>query len=236
VEKAACSPAFMMQNHSRHIDRQKPGPAAAGPSGGQDTATAPSRLGIPVFDDTDVIKFMRWSFRSIAAYSIHFPIGSSASDFFRYLAVLRFGGFLFRSRCFPFAELTELLAQRCVFPFEELTLKPFICATPAAWTGKSATTLRPAAGDPFMAAVVENCVRASTIGRGHRCSRTVFPAPFRSRFEVLTPRVPVSSLAPRRAKGVAAGVKILYPDEVCDSRQCTASAKLWRASDEASWP
>src|SRR5205814_2236379 len=74
------------------------------------------------FDDADVVRFVATEFPQHQQVFDSFPHRIQRFDFFRYLAVLRLGGFYFDLDVFLSTELTELLPHRCVFPFEELTL------------------------------------------------------------------------------------------------------------------
>ena len=74
------------------------------------------------FDDEAVRRFVAVEFSQFqkAFDSFRHPI--QRIDFFRYLAVFRFGGFYLDLDVFLSEPLSPLLDQPCVFPFEELTL------------------------------------------------------------------------------------------------------------------
>ena len=55
-----------------------------------------------------------------------FPFRIQKYDFFRYLAVFRFGGFYFDTDVFFVTGLHKLQSLSCVFPFEELTLSRWL--------------------------------------------------------------------------------------------------------------
>src|ERR1700676_4828851 len=80
------------------------------------------------FDDDGVRKFVEQDFpqhRSVFD-SFRFPI--QRYDFFRYLAVYRYGGFYFDLDVLLASGLSGLLGHGCVFPFEGLTFSYFLRA------------------------------------------------------------------------------------------------------------
>jgi hypothetical protein len=188
------------------------------------------------FDDADVTRFIATEFPQHQRVFDSFPHRIQRFDFFRYLAVLRFGGFYFDLDVLLAEELTPLLPHAAVFPFEELTLNRYLrerCATD--WEiGNYA--FGAAAGNPFLAAVVENCVRAQHDDAWAAQLTRGIPALFRSRFEVLNttgPGLVTRTLAEQTA--VASDVKILFPDDVCDSRQWHQFGTFGVHLMEASW-
>lgn len=189
------------------------------------------------FDDNDVQCFISMEFPQYRAVFESFPHRIQRYDFFRYLVVLRFGGFYFDLDVLLSEPLTELLSRRCVFPFEELTLNRYLrddCDLD--WEiGNYAFGAAP--GDPFIAAVVENCVRAQRDPAWADALRHGIPAPFRARFEVLNttgPALVTRTLAERRAAG-GADVTILFPTDVCDARQWHAFGRFGTHLMEATW-
>jgi hypothetical protein len=89
-----------------------------------------------------------------------FSIPIQRYDFFRYLAVYRFGGFYFDTDVFLAFGLEDLLGFGCVFPFEELTVHSFLRARYAMDWEIGNYAFGTIAGHPFLDANIKNCVRA----------------------------------------------------------------------------
>src|SRR5262245_29721922 len=67
------------------------------------------------FDDQRVNAFIHQEFPQYRAIFEGFPIRIQRFDFFRYLAVFRYGGFYFDLDVFLATDLRELLGSGCVF-------------------------------------------------------------------------------------------------------------------------
>ncbi len=78
------------------------------------------------FDDEGVRRFIEKEFPQHQRVfdSFRFPI--QRYDFFRYLAVYRYGGFYFDLDVMLASSLSSLSESGCVFPFEGLTLSPLL--------------------------------------------------------------------------------------------------------------
>src|SRR5262245_30051014 len=112
------------------------------------------------FDDDGVIKFFDLEFpqyRSIFD-SFRFPI--QRYDFFRYLAVYRYGGFYLDLDVLLASSLSSFDDDCCVFPFDDLNMSRFLRDRyKMDWTiGNFAFGCVP--GHPFLWAVIQNCIRA----------------------------------------------------------------------------
>ena len=79
-----------------------------------------------LFDDMGVESFITDRFPQHREVFEGFPHRIQKFDFFRYLAVWELGGFYFDLDVFLVSGLDPLLAQSCVFPFEELTLNRYL--------------------------------------------------------------------------------------------------------------
>jgi hypothetical protein len=188
------------------------------------------------FDDADVTRFIATEFPQHQRTFDSFPHKIQRFDFFRYLAVLRFGGFYFDLDVLLSEELTPLLPHSAVFPFEELTLNRYLRESGGIDWEIGNYGFGAAAGDPFLAAVVENCVRAQHDTAWALQLTRGIPDLFRSRFEVLNttgPGLVTRTLAEESA--AASRVKILFPDNVCDSRQWHRFGKFGIHLMDASW-
>lgn len=188
------------------------------------------------FDDADVERFIATEFPQYRSVFEAFPHRIQRYDFFRYLAVHRFGGFYLDLDVFLSESLTELLSSRCVFPFEELTLNRFLRSECGADWEIGNYAFGAAAGDSFIAAIINNCVRAQRDPDWIAPLRRGIPALFRSRFEVLNTTGP--GLVTRtllESNPAANHVTILFPDDVCDSQQWHRFGKFGLHLMEASW-
>jgi len=188
------------------------------------------------FDDAAVLRFVSTEFPQYQNVFDSFPHRIQRFDFFRYLVVYRFGGFYFDLDVFLYNELTELLSYQCVFPFEELSLNSFLrdeCAMD--WeVGNYAFGAAPAS--VFIGSVIENCVRAQRDREWASHLLRGIPLLFRSRFEVLNTTGPglVTRTFVEQSSGYGK-VKILFPDDACDSRQWHRFGKFGVHLMEASW-
>lgn len=188
------------------------------------------------FDDAGVDRFVATQFPHHWNTFESFPHRIQRFDFFRYLAVFRFGGFYLDLDVLLTDPLGDLLPQPAVFPFEELTLNRFLrTACGLDWEiGNYAFGAVP--GHPFLAAVIENCVRAQHDRPWADALRRGVPAPFRPRFEVLNttgPGLVTRTLA--EEPGAAADVKILFPDDIGDPAQWHRFGRFGVHLMEASW-
>src|SRR6516162_9910021 len=78
------------------------------------------------FDDAQVEEFIDAEFPHYRPVFDSFPLRIQRYDFFRYLAVYRFGGFYFDTDVFLASSLEDLLEFSCVFPFEHLSIHRFL--------------------------------------------------------------------------------------------------------------
>jgi mannosyltransferase OCH1-like enzyme len=170
------------------------------------------------FDDKQVEKFIDETFpeyRSIFQ-SFRFPI--QRYDFFRYLAVYHCGGFYFDLDVFLASGLTELLDFGCVFPFEELTINAFLRREYGMDWEVGNYAFGAAAGHPFLHAIIKNCVRAQTDPEWVRPMIRSIPRMSREDYGVTCttgPGLVTRTLA--EYPSAAKQVKVLFPENVCDS-------------------
>src|ERR1700676_3931246 len=78
------------------------------------------------FDDEGVKRFIEQEFPQYGKVFHSFQFRIQRYDFFRYLAVYRYGGFYFDLDVMLAHGLSSLLELGCVFPFEGLTLSTFL--------------------------------------------------------------------------------------------------------------
>ena len=170
------------------------------------------------FDDDDVRRFIHIEFPHYQTVFDAFPCPIQRFDFFRYLAVFIFGGFYFDLDVFLSEDLSELLDQQCVFPFEELTINRFLRERYSMDWEIGNYGFGAAQGDAFLEAVIENCVRAQNDGEWLRPMLAGIPRIFRSEFYVLNTTGPgLLSRTLAENPDIAQSVTVLFPDDVCDS-------------------
>ena len=169
------------------------------------------------FADDDVDRFMRREFPQYRPVFDAFRFRIQRYDFFRYLAVYRFGGFYLDLDVLLASSLSAFLHHRCVVPFDDLTLSPFLRRHHGMdWTiGNYAFGAAP--GHPFLWAVIQNCLRAQHDLRWVRASLRGIPRPFRDDFIVLNTTGPLMmSRTLAEHPDLAQDVTVLFPGDVRD--------------------
>lgn len=171
------------------------------------------------FDDREVEEFIEKEFPEYRSVFHSFPVPIQRYDFFRYLAIYRFGGFYLDMDVFLASSLSELLDCGCVFPFEALTLNACLREEHNMDWELGNYAFGAAAGHPFLRAVIDNCVRAQTDLDWTRAMARSVPGIFREEYYVLYTTGPWL-LSRTLAEFPEAGklVKVLFPEDVCDSR------------------
>ena len=170
------------------------------------------------FDDRQVEEFIDKEFPEYRRVFDSFPIPIQRYDFFRYLAVYRFGGFYLDMDVFLASNLSELLDYDCVFPFEALTINTFLRDEHNMDWEVGNYAFGSVAGHPFLRAIIENCVRAQkdrdwvdNMGRS-------IPGIFREEYYVLYTTGPLLvSRTLAEFPDATKQVKVLFPEDVCDS-------------------
>ncbi len=190
------------------------------------------------FDDQEVKVFFEREFPQyrVVFDSFKFPI--QRYDFFRYLAVYRYGGFYFDLDVLLASGLSGLLGYGCVFPFEGLTFSHFLRSQlHMDWQiGNYAFGAAP--GHPFLKAIIENCVRAQNDPNWAKPMMRGSTPLFRNEFVVLNttgPGLASRTLAenPELAKMVA----VLFPEgmDVCDTESWNRFGDLGIHLMEGAW-
>ena len=168
------------------------------------------------FDDEGVSRFIATEFPRFKPVFDRFEHHIQRLDFFRYLAVYRFGGFYFDLDVLLSEDLSKLLDEQCVFPFEELTLNSFLRRHGMDWEiGNYAFGAAPA--HPFLEVVIENCVKAQRDRRWVKVMMAGIPRMFHADFYVLNTTGPglISRTFAENPK-IADSITILFPENVCD--------------------
>lgn len=188
------------------------------------------------FDDKGVEAFLERDFPQYRTvfHAFQFPI--QRYDFFRYLAVYRYGGFYFDLDVLLASNLSSLLESGCVFPFEGLTLSTFLRTQHAMDWEIGNYAFGAAPGHPFLEAVIENCVRAQKDPGWVTPMMRGIPPLFRAEFFVLNTTGPgLLSRTLAENADLAKTVRVLFPDDVCDLRNWNRFGDLGIHLMEGSW-
>jgi mannosyltransferase OCH1-like enzyme len=170
------------------------------------------------FDDKQVEEFVEKEFPEYRNVFDSFPIRIQKYDFFRYLAIYRLGGFYFDTDVFLASNLTELLDCGCVFPFEALTISAFLREECNMDWELGNYAFGAAAGHPFLRAIIENCVRAQKDQTWVKTMTRSVPRMFREEYYVLYTTGPLLiSRTLAEFPDAMKRVKVLFPEDVCDS-------------------
>ncbi|MES2693323.1 MAG: glycosyltransferase [Verrucomicrobiota bacterium] len=190
------------------------------------------------FDDADVSRFISIEFPQYKPVFDSFPHKIQRFDFFRYLAVFRFGGFYFDLDVLLAEGLHDLTAHPCVFPFEEITINRHLREDLGLDWEIGNYAFAATAGHPFLEAAIENCVRAQ---RDRAWVEPMFrgiPRLFRGGFDVLNTTGPGLLTRTLAEQGTAADVAVIYPApgcDLCDARNWHRFGRYGIHLMEASW-
>jgi hypothetical protein len=140
-------------------------------------------------------------------------------DFFRYLAIYKFGGFYLDLDVFLAEDLNPLLSSSCVFAFEELAVSRYFWNRFGMDWQIGNYAFGAEAGDPFVGAIIENCLRAKKDPDWATQMMKGTPSSMKSDFYILNTTGP--GLVTRtfaENPHLVEGIKVLFPDDVCDRR------------------
>jgi hypothetical protein len=187
------------------------------------------------FDDGEVRTFVADEFPQHLTLFENFPFPIQRYDFFRYLAVFRLGGFYLDLDVLLARGLQPLLAQSSLFPFEELTISHHLRRMGIDWEiGNYA--FGAVAGHPFLAAVIENCVRAQRDPDWVKPMLKGIPRPFRANYLVLNTTGPgLLSRTLAETPEFIEQLTILFPDDVCDEGTWHQFGDFGVHAQEGSW-
>lgn len=169
------------------------------------------------FDDARVESFLAEQLPEHRRAFERFRLPIQKFDFFRYLAVYRLGGFYLDLDVFLVRDLTPLQNAECVFPFEELTWLQYLCDCYEMDWQIGNYGFGAKAGHPFLAAIIENCVRAAQDPEWVASLLKGLPKTCRKDFYVLCSTGPglVSRTFAENPR-LRGGVTILFPEDVCE--------------------
>jgi hypothetical protein len=171
------------------------------------------------FDDAQVESFVQEQCQEWRHTYQSFPFKIQRFDFFRYMAVYRFGGFYLDLDIFLAEPLEPLLSSACVFPFEELTDSKFFWDRfQMDWQiGNYAFGAEP--NHPFLAAIIDNCIRAQRDPSWVKPMMNWIPKPFYDEYYILNTSGPglVSRTYAENPCSVET-VCVTFPGDVRDPR------------------
>jgi hypothetical protein len=169
------------------------------------------------FDDAQVEEFIDAEFPEYRPVFDSFSARIQRYDFFRYLVVYRFGGFYFDTDVFLASSLEDLLGFSCVFPFEHLSIHSFLCEKYGMDWEIGNYAFGAAAGNPFLHAIIKNCVRAQQYPEWMEAMMKSIPRMLRAEYFVLDTTGPgLISRTLAEYPGARDQVKVLFPEDVCD--------------------
>ena len=146
-----------------------------------------------------------------------FPI--QRYDFFKYLAVSRYGGFYFDLDILLASGLSELLDSGCVFPFERITINTYLRKHYGMDWEIGNYAFGAAAGHPFLQAIIDNCLKAQKNPSWVKPMMRGAPILSRPDFEVFTTTGPgLVSRTFAENPDLAKTINILFPSDVCDMK------------------
>jgi|SRR5271157_826778 len=171
------------------------------------------------FDDAQVREFVTREFPEYRDVFESFRLTIQKCDFFRYLAVYRYGGFYFDLDVLLASGLSALLDYGCVFPFEALTLSRLLRDELGMdWqVGNYAFGATP--GHPFLEAIIKNCVRGQNDPLWVKPMMRGTPPPCKDQFFIINSTGPgVVTRTFAESGELAKTVTILFPNDVdvCD--------------------
>lgn len=188
------------------------------------------------FDEPRVESFMNEEFPQYREVFDSFPYPIQKYDFFRYLAVYRFGGFYFDLDVMLAEPLTSLLQYSCVFPFEGLTLSDLLRSQYNMDWEVGNYGFGAAPGHPFVEKIIENCIRGQRDPHWVKPMMKGVPMLSRSEYRILCttgPGIVSRTLAENDELGKT--VKVLFPDDVCDVKKWNRFGEFGIHLMEGSW-
>jgi inositol phosphorylceramide mannosyltransferase catalytic subunit len=188
------------------------------------------------FDDNAVEKFIDQEFPQHRAVFNGFRFPIQRYDFFRYLAVYRYGGFYFDMDVLLASSVSGLLESGCVFPFEKLTFSHFLRTHHNMDWEIGNYGFGAAPGHPFLGAVIENCVRAQKDPAWVKPMMRGLPPLSNVEFYILYTTGPgLVSRTLAENPETARTVRVLFPEDVCDLNNWNRFGDLGVHLMGASW-
>jgi len=188
------------------------------------------------FDNDGVQSFINKEFPEYRSVFDSFQFAIQRYDFFRYLAVYRYGGFYFDLDVMLASDLSSLLEFGCVFPFEGLTLSDHLRNHHQMDWEIGNFAFGAAAGHPFLKAIIENCVKAQKDPGWVKLMLRGFPPFLKNEYLVLNTTGPglISRTLAENAN-LAENVKVLFPEDLSDMTTWNRFGDLGIHLMEGSW-
>jgi len=188
------------------------------------------------FDDKRVETFISQEFPQYRSIFESFKYRIQRYDFFRYLAVYRYGGFYLDLDVLLASSLSVLPNASCVFPFEGLTFSRYLRETYAMDWEIGNYAFGAEASHPFLEKVIENCVRAHEDPAWVQPAMQGLPPLSRHEFFVLNSTGPglITRTLAENAE-LAKTVSVLFPDDVCNVDNWNRFGDLGIHLMEGSW-
>lgn len=188
------------------------------------------------FDDNGVEDFIDQEFPQYRSVFDSFRFRIQRYDFFRYLAVFRYGGFYFDLDVLLASSVSDLLESGCVFSFEGLTYSHYLRSQYQMDWEIGNFAFGAAAGHPFIGAIIENCVRAQKDPEWVKPMMRRLPALSKPEFYILNTSGPgLVSRTLAENPEVAKTVNVLFPDDVCHFSNWNRFGNLGIHLMEGSW-
>ncbi len=169
------------------------------------------------FDDAQVEEFIDAEFPQYRRVIDLFSMRIQRYDLFRYLAVYHLGGFYFDIDMLLASTLEDLLGFGCIFPFEQLGFNRFLVKEYGMDWEVGNYAFAAAAGHPFLAAIIENCIRAQQHPEWADPMLKSIPRMFRSEaFVLITTGPGLVSRTLAEYAGAREQVKVLFPEDIYD--------------------
>jgi len=188
------------------------------------------------FDDEGVEKFIDREFPQYRKVFDAFRFPIQRYDFFRYLAVYRYGGFYFDMDVLLASDVSGLEEAGCVFPFEGLTYSRYLRTQHKMDWEIGNYAFGAAPGHQFVEAIIANCVRAQKDPAWVRPMMRGLPPLSKWEFYVLYttgPGLITRTLAEN--PDLAKTVMVLFPQDVCDFNNWNRFGDIGVHLIDASW-
>jgi mannosyltransferase OCH1-like enzyme len=174
------------------------------------------------FDDHRIDSFTTEYFPQYRSLFNSFRYNIQKYDFFRYLAIYHFGGFYFDLDMFLYKNLSDLLENSCVFPFERIGINKYTKEQYNMHWDVGNFAFGAAPGHPFIRAIIENCVRAQREPEWAEIMLKSIPWMFRKDAYVICTTGPgVVTRTYAENPHLQSTVKILMPENMYNPRNWT---------------
>ncbi len=171
------------------------------------------------FTDAQVKEFIEREFPDYRSVFESFRFAIQRYDFFRYLAVYRYGGFYLDLDVLLASGLSGLLQHGCVFSFEMLNVNAFMRSQLGMDWQVGNYAFGAAPRHPFIEAIIKNCVRGQKNPDWIKPMMRPSPPLMKDEYFVVNSTGPgLVSRTLAENPEMAQMVTMLFPDDVCDRR------------------